>query len=220
MFRAVIFDCDGVLADSEILGLEESAAYLRSCNLDWSAEYLVREFTGLRDDVFRARLAIAFQQANGREPPAEFFDGLVAERRSRRDELREVPGATAFLKALPLPRAVASSSREEILKPKLDRLGLLAFVEPHVYSGDAVPDGKPAPDLFLHAAERLGEAPQDCLVVEDSVNGVKAGVAAGMSVCAFTGGGHCIEGHGDRLLQAGAGYHAANFAALRTLIGF
>jgi HAD superfamily hydrolase (TIGR01509 family) len=219
-FRAVIFDCDGVLADSEALGLEESAAYLRSHNLNWTSEELVRRFTGLRDDLFRARLIDEFRMANQFPPPPDFFDGLVAMRRNRRHELQEVDGASDFLSALPLPRAVASSSRAEVLNDKLARLGLLPHLLPHVYSGDAVACGKPAPDLFLHAADRLGTPPAECLVVEDSVNGVLAGVAAGMTVCAFVGGRHCFEGHDARLMAAGARHSAASFDQLRRLIGF
>ncbi len=119
-----------------------------------------------------------------------------------------------------MPRAVASSSRAEVLSAKLGRLGLLPHLLPHVYSGDDVAEGKPAPDLFLHAARALGVEPSDCLVVEDSVNGVVAGVAAGMAVCAFTAGGHCFDGHEARLREAGAGISAATFAELRAALGF
>jgi HAD superfamily hydrolase (TIGR01509 family) len=217
-FKAVIFDCDGVLVDSEILGLEDSAAYLRRHNLDWSASDLVRLFTGLRDDLFRERLTAAYFDANAAPPPAGFFDGLVEHRRSRRHELREVPGAAAFLEELRLPRAVASSSRADILAAKLQRVRLLEYFSGHVYSGDSVDRGKPAPDLFILAAERLGLDPADCLVVEDSVNGVLAGRAAGMAVCAFTAGSHCFDGHEGRLREAGAHYSAGDFAALARLV--
>lgn len=213
-FEAIIFDCDGVLVDSEILGLEDSASYLRGHGLPWSGADLVRLFTGLRDDVFRGRLIEAYRAANNADPPSDFFEGLIEQRRRRRDELREVPGAAAALRLTRGRNAVASSSRRAILEAKLKRVGHFDLVAPHVYSGDDVAHGKPAPDLFLHAAEKLGVMPDRCLVVEDSVNGVTAGISAGMTVCAFVGGGHCFEGHRERLIAAGAALAAASFCEL------
>jgi HAD superfamily hydrolase (TIGR01509 family) len=213
-FDAVIFDCDGVLVDSEILGLEDSAAYLKYHGLNWSGADLIRLFTGLREDVFKARLIDAYRAAKGSDPADDFFDGLVEQRRRRRHELREVPGAAAALRKLTKTKAVASSSRREVLRSKLERVGLYEFFAPHIYSGDEVAHGKPAPDLFLLAAKELGVAPAAALVVEDSVNGVKAGLAAGMTVCAFVGGGHCFEGHLERLEEAGASFIARDFGEL------
>ncbi|NWG70769.1 MAG: HAD family phosphatase [Parvularculaceae bacterium] len=218
-YAAVIFDCDGVLVDSEILGLEDSAAYLRAHGLPWSGADLVRLFTGLRDDAFRRRLIDGYRKANMVDPPADFFDGLIDQRRRRRDELREVAGAADALRLTRGRNAVASSSRRAVLHDKLKRVGHYDLVAPNIYSGDDVAHGKPAPDLFLHAADRLGVAPRDCLVVEDSVNGVAAGVAAGMAVCAFLGGGHCFEGHRERLEEAGASFAAASFSDLVRVIG-
>jgi HAD superfamily hydrolase (TIGR01509 family) len=216
-FEAVIFDCDGVLVDSEILGLEDSAAYLRGHGLPWTGADLVRLFTGLRDEVFRQRVSDAYRAANGGDPPRDFYEGLIEQRRRRRDELREVAGAGDMLRRLKFQKAVASSSRRDFLDAKLKRVGLYDLVAPHVYSGDDVTEGKPAPDLFLYAAAKLNVAPADCLAVEDSVNGVVAGRAAGMTVCGFVGGGHCFAGHADRLQAAGASLTAANFGELMAL---
>ncbi len=217
MVDAVIFDCDGVLVDSEALGLEESAQYLRSHGFTWSAADLVKKFTGLRDDRFALLLSEAYRDIHGASPPPDFFDGLVAERRSRKDELTEVAGAALALERLSaanVPFAVASSSRTPYLESKLKRTGLWPLAAPHVYSADRVANGKPAPDIFLHAAQRIDAAPGACLVVEDSPNGVKAGVAAGMIVCGFIGGGHCYDGHDALLLDAGANFIAADFSTL------
>ncbi|MEK7266175.1 MAG: HAD-IA family hydrolase, partial [Pseudomonadota bacterium] len=109
--------------------------------------------------------------------------------------------------------AVASSSRAHFLKGKLERMGLYDLAAPHVYSADLVAHGKPAPDIFIYAAEQIGAFPARCLVLEDSVNGVKAGLAAGMTVWGFTGGGHCYEGYGARLAEAGAARIVASHAA-------
>jgi beta-phosphoglucomutase-like phosphatase (HAD superfamily) len=123
--------------------------------------------------------------------------------------LTEIPGAGAAVAGTPLLKAVASSSTKEGLERKLKQVGLWAHFEPHVYSADHVVNAKPAPDLFLHAADRLGVRPDECLVLEDSVNGVTAARAAGMRVWGFLGGGHVHGRHfrekmGARLTAAGA----------------
>lgn len=204
MFDAVIFDCDGVLVDSEALGLEASATYLRKHGFDWSEADLVRLFTGYRDDVFAARLAEEYQKRHGVVPDKDFFQGLIDTRRSLRHLLKPIKGADKALAEASLPKAVASSSRTEFLHGKMKRTGLYDLAAPHVYSADLVEHGKPAPDIFLYTAQKLGAAPERCLVLEDSVNGVIAGVAAGMTVWGFLGGGHVFDGHGERLLNAGA----------------
>lgn len=210
-FGAVIFDCDGVLVDSEAPGLEASAVYLQAQGLPYSAADLVRLFTGLRDDFFARRLVDAYQEANGAPPPDDFFAGLVDARRGRAAELRIVPGAAEAADAVSSPKAVASSSRAEYLASKLKRTGLYERFAPHIYSAEAVAHGKPAPDIFLYAANRLGVAPARCLVVEDSPNGVAAGVAAGMTVWGFAGGAHCFSGHEGLLLDAGAAEVVTSF---------
>jgi HAD superfamily hydrolase (TIGR01509 family) len=116
-----------------------------------------------------------------------------------------IPGIHAALDSLgDGPKAVASSSMPAWLARHLRQTDLWRRFAPHVYSVAQVTHGKPAPDLFLLAAARLGIAPARCLVVEDSVAGVQAGVAAGMTVFGFCGGGHCGRGHAQRLEAAGA----------------
>ncbi|MEM9705245.1 MAG: HAD-IA family hydrolase [Pseudomonadota bacterium] len=213
-YEAVIFDCDGVLVDSEALGLEDSAKYLRSHNLPYTPVDLIRIYTGLRDDVFARTLAAAYREANNEaDPPEDFFQGLIDARRSRSHLLQPVSGALETLTGVTGRKAVASSSRAHYLESKLKRTGLWEAAAPHVYSAELVAHGKPAPDIFLYAAQKLGVAPEKCLVLEDAENGVKAGVAAGMTVWGFTGGGHCFEGHAERLKAAGAAWVAPNFPA-------
>lgn len=213
-YEAVIFDCDGVLVDSEVLGLDASTQYLRSHGFAWSPQDLVRMFTGFRDDVFAMKLTEEYRALHGRDPDERFFPGLIETRRARRHLLQPVSGAHDALETLTMPKAVASSSRTEFLHGKMKRVGLFDLVAPHVYSADLVAHGKPAPDVFLYTAEKLGIAPERCLVIEDSENGVKAGLAAGMTVWGFLGGGHCFEGHGTRLRDVGAAQTVDDFAAL------
>ncbi len=119
-------------------------------------------------------------------------------------ELTEVPGAGQAVAAMTLPKAIASSGSMPGMERKLKRTGLWVHFVPHVYSADHVTNAKPAPDLFLHAAAALGVVPADCLVLEDSVNGVLGARAAGMTVWGFLGGGHADDGLGRRLLEVGA----------------
>ena len=220
MYAAVIFDCDGVLVDSEILGLEDSATYLQSHGLGWSAAELVRLFTGYRMDVFAAKLIEAYRGVHDCDPPAAFFDGLVEQRRKNKDKLTAVPGAHQAVETVlgRFAAGVASSSQTAFLEAKLKRTDLWDMLAPHIYSADLVAHGKPAPDIFLYTAEKLGVKPSECLVIEDSPNGVKAGVAAGMDVWGFVGGGHCFDGHGAGLTDAGAIEVAEDFAALSTML--
>lgn len=211
-FDAVIFDCDGVLVDSEAIGLSSSAAYLRAQGLSYDEADLVRLFTGLRDDVFERLLVEAYVEAHGAPPHEGFFRGLMDARRTQAHALQAVAGAEAAARAIPGLKAVASSSRRQYLHSKLRRTGLYDLFGPHVYSAESVAHGKPAPDIFLFAAEQLRVAPARCLVVEDSAHGVVAGKAAGMTVWGFVGGGHCFAGHDARLIAAGADCVVGDFA--------
>jgi beta-phosphoglucomutase-like phosphatase (HAD superfamily) len=121
----------------------------------------------------------------------------------------------ARAKELGFRLAVASSSKQVHLDSKIDRFGFGPHVLPHVYSAEHVTSGKPAPDIFLYAAERLSAEPDACLVIEDSPFGVEAGVAAGMETWGFLGGGHCLHDHTARLKAAGATRVLATHAALQ-----
>lgn len=214
---AVIFDCDGVLVDSEVLAIRGERQALGELGLDYSPQEYVRRFVGLHDAAFFDALREDYRARLATPPPDDFEECVLAGRRREMAALQAVAGAGEALREarrLVGEIAVASSSRAHFLESKLKRMALWDDAAPHVYSADLVAHGKPAPDIFLYAAERLNVDPECCLVVEDSENGVKAGVAAGMIVCGFTGGGHCFEGHGDRLAAAGAHWLAADFAAV------
>lgn len=213
-FAAVIFDCDGVLVDSEVVGLAESADYLKRRGLDWSEADLVERFSGLRDDQFFDLLSEAYQKVNGEPPEEAFFTGLYDQRLLSDRPIVAMEGAHEALSSLRIKAAVASSSRTDRLAKKLKSNDLWDYFDPHIYSADVVARGKPDPAIYLYAAAQLGVDCGDCLVIEDSANGVESGVAAGMTVWGFIGGGHCFKGHGERLLEAGASWIAADFKAL------
>ncbi|MEM6650602.1 MAG: HAD family phosphatase [Pseudomonadota bacterium] len=227
--QGLLFDCDGVLVDSEVVGLEETVRYLEDHGFRWTAEDIIIRFTGMRTDAFAQELRQGYGEVLGLPPSDEDFskllEGMIATRRSQRHRMTTVKGAEETLRqlsAIPsLKLAVASSSSIEVLASKIDRFGLAPYFGDHVYSADHVAHGKPAPDIFLYAAEKIGLAPENCLVIEDSAHGVTAGVQAGCHVWGFTGGGHCLAGHEDRLRDAGAtqiiATHAQLYDQLKTL---
>src|SRR5262249_60230426 len=118
--------------------------------------------------------------------------------------LKAIAGVAAAIAAIEAPKCVASSGTPEKIRHGLECAGLFDLLSPHIFSATQVERGKPAPDLFLFAALKMGAAPERCLVIEDSVAGVTGAVAAGMIVLGFHGGSHCLPGHADRLRAAGA----------------
>lgn len=215
-FEAIIFDCDGVLVDSEALAVRGERQALADMGLDYEPPDYVRRFTGLHDGAFIEQLRADYRTRLAAEPPDDFEERIIDGRRREMGALTAIDGAeTAMLAAREKAGAVAvaSSSRAHFLEAKLKRMGLWDCAAPHVYSADLVENGKPAPDIFLYTARKLNAAPERCLVLEDSVNGVAAGIAAGMTVWGFLGGGHVFDGHGERLMDAGAGANVADFKA-------
>jgi HAD superfamily hydrolase (TIGR01509 family) len=212
----VIFDCDGVLVDSEIV----FARVLAECLIAQDCPTTIEEAITLGFGRNRATLSDAVATRFGRALPDAFFEALAARSVAAYElELLPVPGVEALLVASQLPRCVASNGHLVRVRQRLALTGLLPFFDPHVFSAIQVAHGKPAPDLFLFAAERLGAAPGDCIVVEDSIPGVEAAVAAGMPVVGFCGGGHCPDGHADRLLAAGCSHVFARMPDLATFLG-
>jgi len=205
MVRAVIFDCDGVLVDSEVLFHAVELEVLTEFGLSYESRAFKARFLGMSDNAYYAALDLDAQERLGRSIVAELRPRMKARVLERfATELKAVAGALEAVKAVRLPKAVASSSGVKALDHKLKRFGLWEPFAPHIYSAEHVTHAKPAPDLFLHAAAQLGVAPADCLVIEDSVNGVKAGLAAGMTVWGFCGGAHMDAHLRELLVEAGA----------------
>ncbi|AUH65191.1 HAD family hydrolase [Paracoccus zhejiangensis] len=186
MGRALIFDCDGVLVDSEVLSMGELMRLIRNRDLPISEREAYDLFLGTSTSheisYLRERFGIDITEDLSalRDRLADRF----------RVDLLAIPGIEQALSRLGGPRAVASSSNPDRLRLSLGLTGLWDHFAPHVYSATMVKHGKPAPDLFLMAAERLGAAPEDCVVIEDSPAGIRAARAAGMRVVGFLGGAH------------------------------
>ena len=202
---AVIFDCDGVLIDSETIAHEVEVEALKRLGLLFDSHAYKARFQGLAVRDWAAALDEDHRAQRGVPLPDGFIAGLSAEITRRvLGDIRPIAGATDAARAFGGLKAIASSSPKIELHGKVRSLGLWDDFDGHVYSGDDVSRGKPAPDLFLLAAERLSVAPARCIVIEDSVNGVKAGVAAGMTVWGFVGGPHCLPDQHERLADTGA----------------
>lgn len=197
----IIFDCDGVLVDSEILSNGIDAELMRAAGYPITAAELIRGYIGRP----KAEIWAAIAEERGVAWPdglLEKADALLLERIET--ELQPVAGVAEALALIPGRKSVASSSALPKLRKALARCGLLEIFDPAVFSASQVARGKPAPDVFLYAARECGVAADQCLVVEDSVAGVHAGRAAGMRVLGFTGGLHSYPGHAEALIAAGA----------------
>jgi HAD superfamily hydrolase (TIGR01509 family) len=188
--KLVIFDCDGVLVDSETISVAVLTEFVRKLGTEIAAGDGYRLFLGRSmaavEDMLRTDYALALSETD--------LNGIRTETFRRfRAELKPMPGIVEALSRLKVARCVASSSSPERVRLSLSLTGLLEMLEPHIYSASMVARGKPAPDLFLHAAEEMGVRPEDCVVVEDSPAGIDAARRAGMRVFAFTGGAHAAE---------------------------
>jgi HAD superfamily hydrolase (TIGR01509 family) len=189
--------------DSEKLALEVELEVLAELGLTFDRDDYVLRFMGLSNDAFHIVMDEEAQNRLGRSISAE-VRGSDRLRAVMTALLTQVPGAGEAVAGVRLPKAIASSGSRAGLERKLKQTGLWDHFAPHIYSADHVANAKPAPDLFLHAAAALGIAPADCLVLEDSVNGVIGARAAGMTVWGFLGGGHAHDRLGVRLVEAGA----------------
>lgn len=205
MFDAIVFDADGVLVDSEVIYHAIELEVLGEIGLTYDGPDYRNRFMGMHERTYVAALDAECREKLGKPLPTDFLPRVRSMSRIACDERLEcVPDAHHAIAASQLPKAVASSSDEPALRRKLAKVGLIEVFDPHVYSADRVAHGKPHPDIFLYAAEKLAVPPERCLAIEDSVNGVKSARAAGMTVWAFTGGGHLDAASGGPLLAAGA----------------
>ncbi len=203
----VIFDCDGVLVDSELLSARAYAELLADLGV-CVPEGVMQGCFGLKQADIFARIEAAAGRAIAPQDRALLWPRTRALFAA---ELTPTPGLAPFLKRLRLARCVASSSFDERIRFSLEATRLSAYFGDAVFSAYLVARGKPAPDIFLHAAKAMGAHPERCVVIEDSVPGVEAAVAAGMTAIGFLGGKHVAPGHAERLTRAGATLAAANW---------
>lgn len=194
--QLVIFDCDGVLVDSEPVANRALGEMLRGLGLDLTQEQIFQTFVGYS----MAHVMRVIESMLGRPPPENFLRDLQARTFAAfRTGLRAMPGIESALDRLSVPFCVASSGDHEKMQTTLGLTGLLPRFAGRIFSVTQVARGKPAPDVYLFAARQLGAEPSACVVVEDTPPGVQAGVAAGMTVFGF-----CAHTPADKLKAAGA----------------
>ncbi|MCZ8435961.1 HAD family hydrolase [Achromobacter ruhlandii] len=202
--RLVIFDCDGVLIDSEIIAARAQSRALAEHGIAITPQEAARRFAGIPDtDMWQT-----LQDENARALPAD-FPRQYADRLQDtfRQELRALPGVRETLAALRqrgMAYCVASSSTPPKLEAALKLVGLWEEFAPNVFSTAQVAHGKPAPDVFLFAARQMRTAILECVVVEDSVPGVRAARAARMRAVGYIGASHNGPDQRKRLLDEGA----------------
>jgi HAD superfamily hydrolase (TIGR01509 family) len=197
----IIFDCDGVLIDSELLSCGCLAQVLAGYGIHVDVDQALELFLG------RSTAAVLeHYKGSGQLIPQRFSTELAATvRRAFVSALCPIEGIGAVLEGLKVPSCVASSSDFDRVSFSLDLTGLAPHFDQRLYTSQMVERGKPAPDLFLYAAEKMRADPRRTLVIEDSVSGVKAGKAAGMTVWGFVGGSHYQSRDGKAILSdAGA----------------
>ena len=189
----VIFDCDGVVIDSEIISARTLMELLTRWEIDIDAAYVRRNFLGRS---FPTVIGIVEQQFGVALPPdfESDYRRMLLERFET--QLKPMPGVLQVLEGLQHPYCLATSSSPKRVRRSLELTGLLPYFGKAIFTASQVARGKPAPDLFLHAAAQYGVPPEACLVVEDSYVGLQAADAAGMNVVWFTGGGHMCAQQG------------------------
>jgi HAD superfamily hydrolase (TIGR01509 family) len=206
----LIFDCDGVLVDSEVLSCRIDAEFLTEIGVPYTAEEIAQQFLGVSLKTMISRI----EAERDCKLPEDFAEQLNRVLFARFEtDLKPIEGVREAIRSLPYPRCVASSSTPQRVALSLRVTGLADLFD-NLFSSTQVARGKPAPDLFLHAAAQMNVNPTECVVIEDSAAGVQAAVAAGMRVIGFTGGGHCGPDHAGKLRQAGAPLVLQQMAAL------
>lgn len=199
----IIFDCDGVLVDSEFLACRIESQLLREAGVQISAEEMSERYAGLtwKDILLDIEKTADVPISAGLLTMAEKVLDLAME-----TELEMITGADSAVKKIKLPKCICSNSTTPRLNTALNRTGLISLFAPNIYSAFEVgtKKGKPDPNVFLHGASVFNANPANTIVIEDSTHGVKAARAAGMRVIGFTGGSHTYLGHADKLTEAGA----------------
>ncbi|WP_449414704.1 HAD family hydrolase [Ochrobactrum teleogrylli] len=199
----IIFDCDGVLVDSEIIAAEVESVLLTDAGFQISADELAERFAGLTwQDIL-----LTVEREAGIALSASLIDkseSILDER--LKNEVQTVDDIVEVVSALKLPKCICSNSTSARLETMLKRVELYDLFAPNIFSAKEVgtKKTKPAPDVFLYAAKQFDVDPSNVIVIEDSVHGIHGARAAGMRVIGFTGGAHTYPGHADRLTDAGA----------------
>lgn len=199
--KLIIFDCDGVLVDSEPLAAKAYERVYEKHGMSGVGADIIAQCIGMK----QSDIILRIRDLTGHQFPEAADGDIWAETKILfSEELKPTNGIVPFLNTLSAGRCVASSSSIERIHHSLGVTGLASFFGGSIYSSSMVKHGKPAPDIFLFAAEEMGADPADCVVIEDSPLGVQGAVAAGMTAIGYTGGGHTYPEHATTLRSRGA----------------
>ncbi len=216
-FDLIIFDCDGVLVDSEIIAAQVESHLLTEAGYPISVEEMGERFAGLtwRDILLQVEQEADIPlSASLLDKSEKLLDARLAR------DVKVIEGVKFALARLTTQRCICSNSSSARLDMMLTKVGLKPYFDGHIYSAkDLGPDRvKPKPDIFLHGAKQFNVAPERCLVIEDSSHGVHGARAAGMRVIGFTGASHTYPSHADKLTDAGAETVISRMADLPAMV--
>lgn len=199
--KLLIFDCDGVLIESEILATQCEVKALNQLGCPVTLEEYIEFAVGYHSVEIEKNLKERFDF----EIPNTFWDEMnLCQKELFEKELKTVEGVRGVLQTINIPKCVASNSNAERLHRTLKITKLFSFFEGNIFSAEIVKKKKPEPDIFLYAAEKMGVNPSNCLVIEDSLAGIQAALAAKMAVFAFCGGRHITNRFRSKVAEAGA----------------
>jgi len=214
MIKHIIFDCDGVLIDTEIVAAEIVSEFLRGEGVDISTDQFIRSYTGKTfTDI------IEILKSND-ELPQEFntAEAIPPLDEAVRQNQRPIVGAIDLLKSLKQPFSVVSNSAHDYVELALVKLDVLDLVDGRIFSAEHVAKGKPSPLVYELAINTIGLEKEELVVVEDSSSGVMASTAAGLKTVGFLGGSHILDGHGRKLTELGTFKNVADHDELNRLL--
>lgn len=214
MIKHILFDNDGTIVDSEIIAVRATLQLLRPYGFMMDEQEYSRRFPGLLE---RDILAI-LQREYGVEVRADYFEQLRDLHNLGFDrDLQVIAGMEAIFRGMRVPKSMVSNGSVRHVERCLQRVGLRDALDGFIFSAEQVAQPKPHPDVYWHALEQLALHPSETMAVEDSPTGVASAKEAGLRVVGFLGAAHIFDGHGERLLDAGADMLAADAAALRVI---
>jgi HAD superfamily hydrolase (TIGR01509 family) len=213
---AIIFDFDGVIADSEVPANAVLAEFVTEVGAPTTIEDSYRDYMGKRSH----EVVAAIEKSVGRAIPESFGEQWQVRTLARfRHDLAPIAGVREFFERfIDLPRCIASSSTPQRLAVSLEILEMTELFEGRVFSALNLARGKPHPDIFLHAAAEMGVSSSECIIIEDSASGVIAGREAGSTVIGLLAAGHIRDGHRARLKDAGAHHLAADYIEVERIV--
>ncbi len=211
-FDTIIFDCDGVLINSEIIANRIEVEVKTEMGFPISLNQQLTQFVGLG-------MSHPLVIEELKRLPADYLESVEARvLAAYKKDLKPIAGVVETLKQIKLPMCIASSSETDSLRFKLELTSLKSFFNDFLFTGTMVKNCKPAPDLYLLALEKMKWNPETCLVIEDSLAGVTSAKAAGLYTCGFVGGEHLLPGHADQLKKLGADHIVTEFKDLLKLL--